>query len=55
MKEAVASISSEMRHQYLIGYSPGISNWDGKFRYVQLVARGGRYAVRTRKGYYANP
>ena len=55
MKESVARISSEMRYQYLIGYNPGIANWDGKFRYVELVARNGRYAVRTRKGYYANP
>lgn len=55
MKESVARISSTMRQQYLIGYTPGITKWDGKFRYVELVARGGRYAVRTRKGYYANP
>ena len=55
MKESVARISTEMRQQYLIGYTPGISKWDGKFRYVELVARNGRYAVRTRKGYYANP
>jgi Ca-activated chloride channel family protein len=55
MKEAVAQISSELRHQYLIGYSPGLAKWDGRFRYIELVARNGRYAVRTRKGYYANP
>jgi len=55
MKEAVSRISTELRHQYLIGYSPGLARWDGKFRSVQLVARDGRYVVRTRKGYYANP
>jgi Ca-activated chloride channel family protein len=55
MKEAVVKISTEMRHQYLIGYSPGLSRWDGRFRYVELLARNGRYAVRTRKGYYAKP
>jgi len=55
MKEAVLKISTEMRHQYLIGYSPGLDRWDGRFRNIQLVARNGRYAVRTRKGYYANP
>ena len=55
MKEAVSRISTELRHQYLIGYSPGLARWDGRFRAVQLVARNGRYVVRTRKGYYANP
>jgi len=55
LKEAVSRISTELRHQYLIGYSPGLARWDGKFRSVQLVAGNGRYVVRTRKGYYANP
>ena len=55
MKEAVAKISTDLRHQYLIGYSPGLTQWDGRFRSVQLVAGNGRYVVRTRKGYYANP
>ncbi len=55
MKEAVARISTDLRHQYLIGYSPGLPQWDGKYRSVQLIAGNGRYVVRTRKGYYANP
>jgi Ca-activated chloride channel family protein len=55
MKEAVSRISTELRHQYLIGYSPGLESWDGRFRSVQLQARNGRLLVRTRKGYYANP
>jgi Ca-activated chloride channel family protein len=55
LKEAVAKISTDVRHQYLIGYSPGLERWDGQFRSVQLLARNGRYVVRTRKGYYANP
>lgn len=55
MKEAVARISTELRHQYLIGYSPGLEHWDGRFRSIELQARNGRYVVRTRKGYYANP
>lgn len=55
LKEAVAKISTDIRHQYLIGYSPGLDRWDGRFRSVQLMARNGRYVVRTRKGYYANP
>jgi VWFA-related protein len=55
MKEAVFRISTELRHQYLIGYNPALASWDGRFRYVNLQARNGRYVVRTRKGYYANP
>jgi Ca-activated chloride channel family protein len=55
LKEAVAKISTDVRHQYLIGYSPGLERWDGRFRSIQLLARNGRYVVRTRKGYYANP
>ena len=55
LKEAVARIATDLRHQYLIGYSPGLEQWDGGFRSIQLEARGGRYVVRTRKGYYANP
>lgn len=55
LKEAVNRISTNLRHQYLIGYSPGLQKWDGKFRTVQLQARNGQFVVRTRKGYYANP
>jgi VWFA-related protein len=55
LKEAVDHISRSLRHQYLIGYSPGLQNWDGRFRSIQLQAGNGRYLVRTRKGYYANP
>jgi len=55
LKEAVDKISTSLRYQYLIGYSPGLERWDGRFRSVQLQARNGRYLVRTRKGYYANP
>jgi VWFA-related protein len=55
MKEAVNKISVDLRHQYLIGYSPGLARWDGSYRSIQLVARSGHYVVRTRKGYYANP
>lgn len=55
LKEAVDHISRNLRHQYLIGYSPGLASWDGRFRAVDLQAGNGRYVVRTRKGYYANP
>jgi Ca-activated chloride channel homolog len=55
VKDAVVRISTELRYQYVIGYSPGLEEWDGRFRNIELQARNGRYLVRTRKGYYANP
>jgi Ca-activated chloride channel family protein len=55
LKDAVSRISTDLRHQYLIGYSPGLEHWNGGFRSIQLQAGNGRYLVRTRKGYYANP
>jgi len=55
LKEAVDRISTNLRYQYLIGYSPDQVTWDGRFRAIDLQARNGRYLVRTRKGYYANP
>jgi Ca-activated chloride channel family protein len=55
LKEAVDRISTSLRYQYLIGYSPGLRQWDGHFRSIELQARSGRYVVRTRKGYYADP
>ena len=55
LKEAVDRISTNLRYQYLIGYTPDQVKWDGRFRAIELQARNGRYLVRTRKGYYANP
>jgi len=55
LKEAVARINSELRYQYLIGYRPTNDDWDGSFRRVRVKTTAGRYTVRTRTGYYANP
>jgi len=55
LKEAVARIDEELRFQYMIGYKPTRSRWDGKYRSIQLEARKSRYQVSTRKGYYATP
>lgn len=55
MKEAVAQIDQELRHQYLLGYYPSGSRWDGSFRRIQLETTRNRLSVRTRKGYYATP
>lgn len=55
LKEAVARINGELRYQYLIGYRPSHDDWDGSFRQIRVQTRAGRYTVRTRTGYYANP
>jgi Ca-activated chloride channel homolog len=55
LKEAVVRIDEEMRHQYLIGYVPSRTVWNGAYRRIQLATRKSRYQVRTRTGYYATP
>jgi VWFA-related protein len=55
LKESVVRVNEELRYQYLLAYQPSIGAWDGSFRSIRLETRSGRYVVRTRKGYYANP
>lgn len=55
LKEAVARVNGELRYQYLIGYRPSNDEWDGSFRRIRVQTRAGRYTVRTRTGYYADP
>ncbi len=55
LKEAVVRIDQELRLQYLIGYSPTRTVWNGAYRRIQLETRKGRYQVHTRNGYYATP
>ena len=55
MKEAVSQIDQELRHQYLLGYYPSGSKWDGGFRRIQLETTRSRLVVRARKGYFATP
>jgi len=55
LKESAAQILEDLRHQYMIGYSPQATVWDGRFRRVRLEATRGRVEIRTRTGYFANP
>ena len=55
LKEAVVRIDQELRLQYVIGYAPSRTLWNGAYRKIQLETRKGRYQVRTRNGYYATP
>lgn len=55
LKEAVATVNEELRHQYVIGYKPSRTEWDGAFRRVRLETPKAKLIVRTRTGYYATP
>lgn len=55
LKEAVAALDAELRHQYVIGYSPMRSGSDGAFHSIRLEASPKRLTVRTRSGYYDEP
>ena len=46
-------VARDIRNQYVLGYSPTNQNLDGTFRTIKVTA--GKYAVRTRTGYYATP
>ena len=52
--DAFDQISEELHHQYSLGYYPDNTNWDGRFRKIQIVARN-HDRVTARKGYYAIP
>lgn len=49
--DAFKQISSELRSQYSIGYSPSDPKHDGSFRKIELKAKD--YKIQARKGYYA--
>ncbi|HLZ00503.1 MAG TPA: VWA domain-containing protein, partial [Candidatus Angelobacter sp.] len=50
--EAFAQISSELRSEYSLGYSPENSAHDGTFRKLEVKSKSG-YKIQARKGYYA--
>ena len=53
IESALDEISEELHHQYSLGYYPENTNWDGKFRKIQIAAQEHGYKVFARKGYYA--
>jgi Ca-activated chloride channel family protein len=55
LKEAVARVDSELRHQYLLGYYSRPGDHDGEYRSIRVEAGPRRWEVRTRRGYYAAP
>lgn len=50
---AFARIASELRAQYLLGYTPSNMNYDGAFHRIRVSIPNHKYAIRTRVGYYA--
>ena len=54
LQEAFDQIQDELRTQYLLSYTPKNTDYNGKFRTLNLDCGKG-YKVQTRKGYYAIP
>jgi len=52
LKEAFDQISTELRSQYNLGYTPTNTKKDGTFRKVEIKPKGD-YKVQARAGYYA--
>jgi Ca-activated chloride channel family protein len=52
--QGLGEIAAELRAQYRLGYTPRTARYDGSFRRIEVRLRGARYAVRARRGYYAN-
>ncbi|PYY20029.1 MAG: VWA domain-containing protein [Acidobacteria bacterium] len=52
LEKAFDQVSTELRSQYSIGYTPSNGRHDGTFRKVEIKTKEG-YKVQTRKGYYA--
>src|SRR5215471_1789036 len=50
--DAFRQISSELRSQYSLGYTPENAKRDGSFRKIEVKSKNG-YKVQARKGYYA--
>jgi len=51
--EAFQQIASELRTQYLLGYTPTNTKLDGTFRKIDVKVRTGNVKVDARRGYYA--
>ena len=51
--EAFQQIASELRTQYLLGYTPTNTKLDGTFRKIEVKVRVGNAKVDARRGYYA--
>jgi len=54
-KDFVDQLDEATRFSYLLGYYPASTNWDGKYRKVNVrINRPGQYDIQFRHGYLAN-
>ena len=55
LQAAFDQIEDELRTQYVISYVPQNTDFDGKYRAVDIQCKGDGLKVQARKGYYAEP
>lgn len=55
LEAAFAQIEDELRTQYVASYVPLNTDFDGKYRAVDIQCKGDGLKVQSRKGYYAIP
>jgi VWFA-related protein len=53
LKPAFERIESDQRNYYMLGYTPLKSDFDGKFRTIQVKVKRSGVAIAARKGYFA--
>jgi VWFA-related protein len=53
LRKAFDEIGTELRSQYMIGYTPANTVADGKYRKLEVKPINPEYKVQARKGYYA--
>ena len=53
LADALNEIATELRNQYLLGYTPEGDKREGGFHAIEITSKEG-YKVRARKGYYAS-
>jgi VWFA-related protein len=53
LRKAFDEIGTELRSQYMIGYTPANTLTDGKYRKLEVKPVNAEYKVQARKGYYA--
>jgi VWFA-related protein len=53
LRKAFSEIGAELRSQYMIGYTPTNTEFDGKYRKLELKAIPNDLKIQARQGYYA--
>ena len=53
LRRAFDEIATELRSQYMIGYTPANIAMDGKYRKLEVKATQPEYKIQARKGYFA--